>query len=64
MNAVRLVVLPPEPATAAKPEPGPGEVLVDVGDSTLGHYDLHAMESRGAFPPFTPRREHAGWSEG
>jgi len=48
------------------PEPGPGEVLVQVGGAGACHSDLHLMNDfqDGQFPwnpPFTLGHENAGW---
>ncbi|MFC4783821.1 NAD(P)-dependent alcohol dehydrogenase [Nocardioides sp. MAHUQ-72] len=48
------------------PEPGPGEVLVQVGAAGACHSDLHLMRDfeAGALPwapPFTIGHENAGW---
>lgn len=48
------------------PEPGPGEVLVQVGAAGACHSDLHLMHEfdAGALPwgpPFTLGHENAGW---
>ncbi len=50
----------------AVPEPGPGEVLVQVGAAGACHSDLHLMHEfeAGALPwepPFTLGHENAGW---
>ena len=48
------------------PEPGPGEVLVQVGGAGACHSDLHLMHDFGDgqlpwSPPFTLGHENAGW---
>ena len=48
------------------PEPGPGEVVVQVGGAGACHSDLHLMHEfdAGALPwgpPFTLGHENAGW---
>ena len=48
------------------PEPGPGEVLVQVGAAGACHSDLHLMHDFEAdtlpwAPPFTLGHENAGW---
>ena len=49
------------------PEPGPGQVLVQVGGAGACHSDLHIMEApAGGQPftlPFTWGHENAGWVE-
>jgi propanol-preferring alcohol dehydrogenase len=49
-----------------RPEPGPGEVLVQVGGAGACHSDLHLMHEFGEgqlpwSPPFTLGHENAGW---
>ena len=51
------------------PEPGPGEVVVQVGASGACHSDLHLMHDFEAGvlpwgPPFTLGHENAGWVHG
>jgi propanol-preferring alcohol dehydrogenase len=66
MRAVQLVRWQAEPEVreVAVPEPGPGEVLVEVGGAGLCHSDLHLMEwPEGTLPwrlPFTLGHETAG----
>ncbi|NUR76760.1 MAG: NAD(P)-dependent alcohol dehydrogenase [Thermoleophilia bacterium] len=66
MRAVQLVSwqADPELRDVAVPEPGPGEVLVEVAGAGLCHSDLHLMEwPEGTFPwrlPFTLGHETAG----
>ena len=66
MRAVQLVGWQEEPQLrdVAVPEPGPGEVLVQVAGAGLCHSDLHLMEwPEGTFPwrlPFTLGHETAG----
>ncbi len=48
------------------PEPGPGEVLIQVGGAGACHSDLHLMHDFEAgqlpwSPPFTLGHENAGW---
>ena len=56
---------PPELVELPTPEPGPGEVLVEIGGAGACHSDLHLMEwPEGAVPykvPFTLGHENAGW---
>lgn len=56
---------PPELREAPVPEPGPGQVLVQVGGAGACHSDLHLMEwPEGVVPvspPFTLGHENAGW---
>ncbi len=68
MQALRLEQWHSEPELeeVAVPEPGPGEVLVQVGASGACHSDLHLMHEfeAGALPwgpPFTLGHENAGW---
>jgi propanol-preferring alcohol dehydrogenase len=49
-----------------RPEPGPGQVLVQVGGAGACHSDLHLMHDFDAGvlpwnPPFTLGHENAGW---
>jgi len=66
MRAVQLVrwQAGPEVRDVAVPEPGAGEVLVQVGGAGLCHSDLHIMEwPEGTMPwrlPFTLGHETAG----
>jgi alcohol dehydrogenase, propanol-preferring len=66
LRAVQLVrwQADPELREVAVPEPGPGEVLVEVGGAGLCHSDLHVMEwPEGTMPwrlPFTLGHETAG----
>ena len=57
----------PELRDVDVPEPGPGEVLVQVGGAGVCHSDLHLMEwPEGLLPfdlPFTLGHENAGWVE-
>jgi propanol-preferring alcohol dehydrogenase len=53
----------------AKPEPGPGQVVVQVGGAGACHSDLHLMHDfeEGQLPwpmPFTLGHENAGWVHG
>lgn len=68
MKALRLMSWKSEPALAEVPipEPGPGEVTVQVGAAGACHSDLHLMHDfdAGALPwgpPFTLGHENAGW---
>ena len=64
MQAVRFVGVgrAPEIADVARPEPGPGQVLVRIGGAGVCHSDLHVMEEDLGFkPPFTLGHENAGW---
>ena len=68
MRALRLESWKSEPGLAevATPEPGPGEVLVQVGAAGACHSDLHLMHDfePGVLPwapPFTLGHENAGW---
>ena len=67
MRAVRLTswMSDPELAEVGEPEPGPGEVLVEVEAAGLCHSDLHLMHDwpEGTLPyelPFTLGPENAG----
>jgi len=66
VRAVQLVSWQAEPELrdVAVPDPGPGEVLVEVAAAGLCHSDLHLMEwPEGTFPwrlPFTLGHETAG----
>jgi len=66
VRAVQLVRWQAEPEIrdVAVPEPGPGEVLVQVAAAGLCHSDLHLMEwPEGTLPwrlPFTLGHETAG----
>jgi alcohol dehydrogenase, propanol-preferring len=67
MRAFRLIA--PHRAelqTVARPEPGPGEVLVRVGAAGACHSDLHVLDSPDALGmpmPLTLGHENAGWVE-
>ena len=68
MRALRLESWKSEPVLTevATPEPGPGEVLVQVGAAGACHSDLHLMHDfePGILPwspPFTLGHENAGW---
>ena len=68
MKALRLKSWKSEPVLedVAVPEPGPGEVLVQVGAAGACHSDLHLMHEFEAgvlpwSPPFTLGHENAGW---
>lgn len=56
----------PELREVARPEAGPGEVLVRMGGAGVCHSDLHVLHEfpEGAMPwqlPFTLGHENAGW---
>ena len=64
MRAVRFVGVghTAQIADVAKPEPGPGQVLIKIGGAGVCHSDLHIMEEDLGFtPPFTLGHENAGW---
>jgi propanol-preferring alcohol dehydrogenase len=68
MRALRLNQWKSEPVLeeVPVPEPGPGEVLVQVGGAGACHSDLHLMHEFGDgqlpwAPPFTLGHENAGW---
>ena len=64
MRAVRFVGVGKhaEITDIAKPEPGPGQVLIKIGGAGVCHSDLHVMEEDLGFkPPFTLGHENAGW---
>ena len=68
MKALRLKSWKSEPVLddIAVPDPGPGEVVVQVGAAGACHSDLHLMHDfeAGALPwnpPFTLGHENAGW---
>ncbi len=68
MRALRLKSWKSEPVLEdlPVPEPGPGEVLVQVGAAGACHSDLHLMHDFEAGqlpwdPPFTLGHENAGW---
>jgi propanol-preferring alcohol dehydrogenase len=68
MRALRLTEWKSEPVLEERPvpEPGPGEVLVQVGAAGACHSDLHLMHEfePGTVPwspPFTLGHENAGW---
>lgn len=68
MKALRLNAWKSEPVLedAPVPQPGPGEVLVQVGAAGACHSDLHLMHDfdEGTLPwapPFTLGHENAGW---
>jgi len=52
-------------SSVPQPEPGPGDVLINVGAAGVCHSDLHIIEApAGAFPlPMTLGHENAGWVE-
>ncbi|MTE17928.1 alcohol dehydrogenase catalytic domain-containing protein [Streptomyces sp. TRM43335] len=66
MTAVRMTAWqrPPEVTRLPVPEPGPGEVLIEVAGAGVCHSDLHVMEwPAGAVPydlPFTLGHETSG----
>ncbi|MDP3890985.1 NAD(P)-dependent alcohol dehydrogenase [Nocardioides sp.] len=68
MKALRLMSWKSEPelVDVPEPEPGPGEVVIQVGAAGACHSDLHLMHDfdDGALPwapPFTLGHENAGW---
>jgi len=68
MKALRLKSWKSEPELeeVPVPEPGPGEVLVQVGAAGACHSDLHLMHDFEGdqlpwSPPFTLGHENAGW---
>lgn len=68
MRALRLPDWKSEPVLAdvAEPEPGPGEVVIQIGGAGACHSDLHLMHEfePGLLPwrpPFTLGHENAGW---
>src|SRR5512132_3687109 len=66
MRAFQLVEWqkPPEFRDVSAPDPGPGEVLIDVTGAGACHSDLHLMDwPAGTLPyalPFTLGHENAG----
>ncbi|WP_158890796.1 NAD(P)-dependent alcohol dehydrogenase [Amycolatopsis anabasis] len=68
MRAVRLNAWKSDPVRTEIPipEPGPGQVLIQVGGAGACHSDLHLMREFGTGseawePPFTLGHENAGW---
>lgn len=70
MRALRLTAAsqPFELVEVPQPDPGPGQVLVEVGGAGVCHSDLHllewpaeVLELGGLSPPFTIGHETAGW---
>jgi alcohol dehydrogenase, propanol-preferring len=68
MKALRLNAWKSDPVLdqVPAPEPGPGEVVVQVGGAGACHSDLHLMRDfeEGVLPwapPFTLGHENAGW---
>ena len=64
MQAVRFVGVghPPNLVEVAKPEPGPGQVVIKIGGAGVCHSDLHVMEEDLGFRgEFTLGHENAGW---
>ncbi len=68
MKALRLNAWKSDPVLedVDRPEPGPGEVLVQIGGAGACHSDLHLMHDFEAgtlpwAPPFTLGHENAGW---
>lgn len=68
MRALRLLDWKSDPVLVevAEPEPGPGEVVVQIGGAGACHSDLHLMHEfePGLLPwepPFTLGHENAGW---
>ena len=67
MRAVRFVGVgrPAQITDVAKPEPGPGQVLIKIGGAGVCHSDLHVMEEDLGFGgTFTLGHENAGWVAG
>src|SRR5690242_18261405 len=64
MQAVRFVGVghPANLVEVAKPEPGPGQVVIKIGGAGVCHSDLHVMEEDLGFRgEFTLGHENAGW---
>lgn len=68
MRALRLMGWKSDPVMSEvpEPEPGPGQVVIQVGGAGACHSDLHLMfdfdEGQLAWnPPFTLGHENAGW---
>ena len=68
MRALRLLEWNSEPVLmeVPKPEPGPGQVVIQMGGAGVCHSDLHLMSdfAEGLLPwnpPFTLGHENAGW---
>lgn len=68
MKALRLTEWKtrPELVEVPEPDPGPGEVVVEIGAAGACHSDLHLMDEFGPgqlpwTPPFTLGHENAGW---
>ena len=68
MRALRLQSWHSEPVMSEvpEPEPGPGQVVIQVGGAGVCHSDLHLMSDFGEGqlpwgPPFTLGHENAGW---
>lgn len=68
MKALRLESWKSSPAMreVPRPDPGPGEVLIQMGGAGACHSDLHLMDefTDGVLPwgpPFTLGHENAGW---
>ena len=68
MHALRLLEWKSEPVLmeVPKPEPGPGQVVIQMGGAGVCHSDLHLMSdfAEGLLPwnpPFTLGHENAGW---
>ena len=68
MKALRLEAWHSQPLLreVPDPEPGPGEVVIQVGGAGACHSDLHLMHEfeDGVLPwapPFTLGHENAGW---
>jgi propanol-preferring alcohol dehydrogenase len=68
MKALRLNAWKSDPVLeeVARPEPGPGEVVIQIGGAGACHSDLHLMRDFDSAalpwaPPFTLGHENAGW---
>lgn len=68
MKALRLNAWKSDPVLedVERPEPGPGEVLVQIGGAGACHSDLHLIREFDSgtlpwAPPFTLGHENAGW---
>lgn len=68
MRALRLLDWKSEPVLQEvdEPEPGPGQVVIEIGGAGACHSDIHLMDEfeSGAVPwnpPFTLGHENSGW---
>src|SRR5579871_6589507 len=67
MKAYRMLhwQQPPQLLGVPVPEPGPGQVLLEMGGAGACHSDLHLLEYKPGQmyfnPPFTLGHENAGW---